>query len=76
MATIHDVAAHITASYRNPISTMKLCKIVFLAEAQFRLSEDTNVITVSHVGVVQDSFPTRVEVSISSGSSTAELVSA
>ena len=42
----------------------------------FRLSEETNVITVSHVGVVQDSFPTRVEVSISSGSSTAELVSA
>ena len=42
----------------------------------FRLSEETNVSTVSHVDAVRDAFPARVEVSMSGGSSVAQLVAA
>lgn len=43
-------------------------------ETLFRLSESTNVITVSHIDAVRDAFPARVEVSLRGRSSHAEVV--
>ncbi|WP_268891238.1 SbcC/MukB-like Walker B domain-containing protein, partial [Agromyces humi] len=40
----------------------------------FRLSEETNVLTVSHIDSVRDAFPARVEVRMDGGTSVAELV--
>jgi exonuclease SbcC len=42
----------------------------------FRFSEDRNIITVSHIAPVIEAFPMRVEVSIASGSSVAQVVAA
>lgn len=39
-----------------------------------RLSETTNVLTVSHIDSVKEAFPVRIEVSMSSGHSVAEVV--
>ncbi|KQO98199.1 AAA family ATPase [Leifsonia sp. Leaf264] len=40
----------------------------------FRLSEEMNVITVSHIDSVRDAFPARVEVVMDGGTSVAQLV--
>lgn len=40
----------------------------------FRLSEDTNVITVSHIPSVRETFPARVEVTRNGGGSVAEVI--
>lgn len=40
----------------------------------FRLSEETNVITVSHIPAVKETFPARVEVTSVGGSSVAEVI--
>jgi DNA repair exonuclease SbcCD ATPase subunit len=48
--------------------------ILSTIETLFRLSEDVNVITVSHIDRVQSEFPSRVEVSLVGGSSVAEVV--
>ncbi|MFE6967096.1 AAA family ATPase [Agromyces sp. NPDC057679] len=47
--------------------------ILSTIETLFRLSEDTNVITVSHIASVRDAFPARVEVRMDGGTSAAEL---
>lgn len=39
-----------------------------------RLSEDTNVLTVSHLDSVKEAFPSRIEVSMTGGNSVAEVV--
>lgn len=48
--------------------------ILSTIETLFRLSEDVNVITVSHIDRVQNEFPSRVEVALVGGSSVAEVV--
>ena len=50
--------------------------ILSTIDTLFRLSEETSVLTVSHIDSVRDAFPARVEVSIAGGTSVAELVSA
>ena len=50
--------------------------ILSTIETLFRLSEETNVITVSHIGQVKDEFPARVEVSLVGRNSVAEVVAA
>jgi exonuclease SbcC len=50
--------------------------ILSTIDTLFRLSDDTNVITVSHIDAVRDAFPARVEVSKVGGNSVAEVVAA
>ena len=48
--------------------------ITNMVETLFRLSEEVNLITVSHIGAVQDAFPSRVEVSMSGAVSSAQVI--
>ncbi|MGW8431153.1 AAA family ATPase [Curtobacterium citreum] len=48
--------------------------IIDATEAVFRLSETTNVLTVTHIPEVRDAFPNRVEVEMVGGSSVARVV--
>jgi DNA repair exonuclease SbcCD ATPase subunit len=48
--------------------------ILSAMETVSRLSEDTNVITVSHIEAVRDAFPARVEVVMEGGNSVANVV--
>jgi exonuclease SbcC len=50
--------------------------ILSTIDTLFRLSDDTNVITVSHIESVRDAFPARVEVSMAGGNSVAQVVAA
>lgn len=50
--------------------------ILSTIDTLFRLSEDTNVITVSHIDSVRDAFPARVEVSMVGLNSVAQVVAA
>ena len=48
--------------------------ILATIDTVFRLSEETNVITVSHIDAVREAFPARVELSMSGGASVAQVV--
>ena len=50
--------------------------IIATIDTLFRLSEDTSVLTVSHIDAVRDAFPVHVEVSMSGGTSVAQVVAA
>jgi len=47
--------------------------IISTVETLFRLSETTNVLTVSHIAAVRDAFPNRVEVEMVGGTSVARV---
>lgn len=48
--------------------------ITNMAETLFGLSEEVNLPSVSHIGAVQDAFPSRVEVSMSGAVSFAQVI--
>lgn len=79
------LAATIARGSGTPIQTLILDEgwgsldekgILSTVDTLFRLSDEVNILTVSHIDAVRDSFPSRVEVSMVGGNSVAEVVAA